>query len=53
MRPSGKLCIALDFPTRDDANWLHHITCSYGASGPQLSTAPVTITRWEPQERKY
>jgi succinate dehydrogenase / fumarate reductase flavoprotein subunit len=43
----------LDFPTRDDANWLHHITCSYGASGPQLGTAPVTITRWEPQERKY
>jgi succinate dehydrogenase / fumarate reductase flavoprotein subunit len=43
----------LDFPTRDDENWLHHITCSYSASGPQLGTAPVTITRWEPQERKY
>src|SRR5688500_4702369 len=43
----------LDFPTRDDANWLHHITCSYSASGPQLGKAPVTITQWEPQERKY
>jgi len=43
----------LDFPTRDDANWLHHITCSYSASGPQLGKAPVTITQWEPEERKY
>ncbi|MPZ48478.1 MAG: FAD-dependent oxidoreductase [Dehalococcoidia bacterium] len=43
----------VDYPTRDDANWLHHITCSYTPGGPQLGTAPVTITRWEPQERKY
>jgi succinate dehydrogenase / fumarate reductase flavoprotein subunit len=42
-----------DFPARDDANWLHHITCTQGASGPQLGVQPVTITRWEPQERKY
>jgi succinate dehydrogenase / fumarate reductase flavoprotein subunit len=43
----------VDFPARDDANWMHHITCSYTPQGPQLGRAPVTITRWEPQERKY
>jgi succinate dehydrogenase / fumarate reductase, flavoprotein subunit len=43
----------LDYNARDDANWLYHVTCTYGASGPQLGTAPVTITQWEPQERKY
>jgi succinate dehydrogenase / fumarate reductase flavoprotein subunit len=43
----------VDFPARDDANWLHHIICSHTPQGPQLGQAPVTITRWEPQERKY
>jgi succinate dehydrogenase / fumarate reductase flavoprotein subunit len=43
----------LDFPGRNDAEWLKHIVCTKGASGPQLSYAPVTITRWEPEERKY
>jgi succinate dehydrogenase / fumarate reductase flavoprotein subunit len=42
-----------DFPKRIDEEWLHHITCTYGASGPQLGKAPVTITQWELQERKY
>jgi succinate dehydrogenase / fumarate reductase flavoprotein subunit len=42
-----------DFNKRDDANWMHHIVCTYAASGPQLSKAPVTITRWTPEERKY
>ncbi|HLG12089.1 MAG TPA: FAD-binding protein, partial [Dehalococcoidia bacterium] len=42
-----------DFPKRIDEEWLHHITCSYGASGPVLGQAPVTITQWELQERKY
>jgi succinate dehydrogenase / fumarate reductase flavoprotein subunit len=43
----------VDYPQRDDANWLHHITCSYTPSGPQLGKLPVTLTRWELQERKY
>jgi len=43
----------LDFPERNDGEWMHHVTCSYAASGPQLGTLPVTITQWEPQERKY
>jgi succinate dehydrogenase / fumarate reductase flavoprotein subunit len=43
----------LDYPQRDDANWLFHITCSYTPQGPQLGQLPVTLTRWELQERKY
>jgi succinate dehydrogenase / fumarate reductase, flavoprotein subunit len=43
----------LDYPKRDDENWLHHITCTYTPNGPQLGKLPVTLTRWELQERKY
>jgi succinate dehydrogenase / fumarate reductase flavoprotein subunit len=42
-----------DFDKRDDENWLHHIVCTYDGSKLQLGTAPVTITRWQPEERKY
>jgi succinate dehydrogenase / fumarate reductase flavoprotein subunit len=42
-----------DFPTRDDATYLKHTICTYTPQGPQLSEMPVTITRWQPQERKY
>ncbi len=43
----------LDHPARDDANWLKHILCYPGDGGPRLETAPVSITRWQPQERVY
>lgn len=43
----------LDYPQRDDENWLKHIVVSQGEVGPELSTLPVTITRWTPEERKY
>jgi fumarate reductase flavoprotein subunit len=42
-----------DFPERDDAAFLVHSLISYAPEGPRLSTLPVTITRWQPQERKY
>jgi succinate dehydrogenase / fumarate reductase flavoprotein subunit len=42
-----------DFPERNDAEWLHHITVSLNGDGPGLGTAPVTMTKWEPQERTY
>jgi succinate dehydrogenase / fumarate reductase flavoprotein subunit len=42
-----------DYPERNDAEWLHHITVSLNGDGPELGTAPVTMTRWEPQERTY
>jgi succinate dehydrogenase flavoprotein subunit len=43
----------LDYPQRDDANWLHHITCTNSDAGLQLGRLPVTLTQWELQERKY
>ena len=43
-----------DFPERNDAQWLKHIDISVnGADVPKVSYSPVTITRWEPEERTY
>ena len=42
-----------DYPKRDDMNWLKH-SLAWKTNGTiKLSTKPVTITRYEPQERKY
>ncbi|MCD6244115.1 MAG: succinate dehydrogenase/fumarate reductase flavoprotein subunit, partial [Candidatus Korarchaeota archaeon] len=44
----------LDYPKRDDENWLKHTLISRGAEGePLFSYLPVTITKWPPAERKY
>jgi succinate dehydrogenase / fumarate reductase, flavoprotein subunit len=46
-----------DFPERNDEEWLKHIDIALGtgdgADGPQISYSPVTITQWQPEERKY
>jgi succinate dehydrogenase / fumarate reductase flavoprotein subunit len=50
-----------DFPERNDAQWLKHIDISLSADGggervggtPKISYSPVTITQWQPEERKY
>ena len=42
-----------DYPERDDENWLKHIVAKKGEVGPELSYLPVTITKWQPEERKY
>jgi succinate dehydrogenase / fumarate reductase, flavoprotein subunit len=43
-----------DFPERDDEQWLKHIDITRGADGtPQVGYSPVTITQWQPEERKY
>ena len=43
-----------DFPERNDAEWLKHIDVSRnGDDSPHLSYSPVTITQWQPEERKY
>jgi succinate dehydrogenase / fumarate reductase flavoprotein subunit len=43
-----------DFPKRNDDEWLKHIDLSLnGADVPKVSYSPVTITKWEPQERTY
>jgi succinate dehydrogenase / fumarate reductase flavoprotein subunit len=43
----------LDFPGRNDGEWLKHIDVSMNGEGPEVSYSEVTITRWEPQERTY
>ena len=44
----------LDFPGRNDEEWLKHIDISVnGGDVPKVSYSPVTITRWEPEERTY
>jgi succinate dehydrogenase / fumarate reductase flavoprotein subunit len=42
-----------DYPERNDADWLKHIEVAQGADGPVVGYSPVTITQWEPEERKY
>ena len=43
-----------DFPERNDDEWLKHIDISRnGDDAPQVSYSPVTITQWQPEERKY
>ncbi len=42
-----------DFPKRDDEKWLKHTIARYTEEGPELSYKPVTITKWQPEERKY
>ena len=43
-----------DFPQRNDAEWLKHVDVSLnGDDVPKVSYSPVTMTKWEPQERTY
>ncbi len=43
-----------DFPDRDDSKFLVHTLARYDADkGRQLVTKPVSITQFEPKERKY
>jgi succinate dehydrogenase / fumarate reductase flavoprotein subunit len=43
----------LDYPKRNDAEWLKHIDLTMNGEGPEISYSEVTITKWEPQERTY
>jgi succinate dehydrogenase / fumarate reductase flavoprotein subunit len=42
-----------DYPARDDRNWLRHSLALRTDSGVKLDYKPVTMTRYEPMERKY
>jgi succinate dehydrogenase / fumarate reductase flavoprotein subunit len=43
-----------DFPERNDENWLVHTMANRSADRkPQISYTPVTITKFQPMERKY
>jgi succinate dehydrogenase / fumarate reductase flavoprotein subunit len=43
----------VDFPKRDDMNWMKHTMARRSPEGPKLSYARVGYTRWEPKERIY
>jgi succinate dehydrogenase/fumarate reductase flavoprotein subunit len=42
-----------DYPDRDDANFMQHTLVTWAEDRPQLTWAPVRVTKWEPQERTY
>jgi len=42
-----------DFEARDDVNWLAHSLIYRTDEGLQLRKKPVSITRFQPKERKY
>jgi len=42
-----------DYPERNDEQWLKHIDITLNGDGPAVSYSPVTITQWQPEERKY
>jgi fumarate reductase flavoprotein subunit len=42
-----------DYPKRDDENFLKHTLAYWTPDGPKIDYLPVTITRWQPEERKY
>jgi succinate dehydrogenase / fumarate reductase, flavoprotein subunit len=43
-----------DYPDRDDENFLKHTMTTLDAQGKvQLDWKPVTMTKWQPQERTY
>jgi succinate dehydrogenase / fumarate reductase flavoprotein subunit len=42
-----------DYPDRDDENYMRHTLITWEDDAPQLDWRPVTITKWQPEERKY
>ena len=42
-----------DFTNRDDVNWLAHSLIYKTSGGLKMDKKPVTITEFEPKERKY
>jgi succinate dehydrogenase / fumarate reductase, flavoprotein subunit len=42
-----------DFPDRDDENYMRHTLVTWEDGRPKLDWKPVTITKWEPEERTY
>jgi succinate dehydrogenase / fumarate reductase flavoprotein subunit len=42
-----------DFPDRDDENYMRHTLVTWEDGRPKLDWKPVTVTKWEPQERTY
>ena len=45
--------VRLDFPNRDDTNFLKHTLAYASRDGPRIEFSDVKITRYQPEERKY
>ncbi len=42
-----------DYPDRDDENFMKHTMVRWADDQPVLDWKPVTVTKWQPQERTY
>jgi succinate dehydrogenase / fumarate reductase flavoprotein subunit len=42
-----------DYPERDDEKFMKHTIVRWVADQPVLDWKPVTVTKWQPQERTY
>ncbi|VVB55319.1 Fumarate reductase (CoM/CoB) subunit A [uncultured archaeon] len=43
----------LDYPIRDDANWLKHTLVTFAPEGAQIDYKPVNIKIFQPKPREY
>ncbi len=43
----------IDYPKRDDVNFLKHTLAYHTGDGPKLAYVPPTITKYKPAERHY
>ncbi|MCL5413182.1 MAG: hypothetical protein M1569_02145 [Candidatus Marsarchaeota archaeon] len=45
--------VVAEYPKRDDKKWLKHTIISKSLGGMRIAYAPVKLTKWQPEERKY
>jgi succinate dehydrogenase / fumarate reductase flavoprotein subunit len=43
----------IDYPVRDDKNWLRHTLAAFTPDGPRIEYKPVNITIYQPKAREY
>jgi len=43
----------IDYPKRNDKEWLKHTIIKYSTEGPIITYMPVVITKWQPTVREY
>jgi succinate dehydrogenase / fumarate reductase flavoprotein subunit len=43
----------VEYPLRDDKNFLKHTLAYRTADEPRITYIPVAVTKWQPMERKY
>jgi succinate dehydrogenase / fumarate reductase, flavoprotein subunit len=42
-----------DYPARNDGEWLKHINVLPNGGEPEVTYSEVTLTQWQPEERRY